>query len=178
MTGACCIVPNFKEDNMKRRISAIAAVFAFLTPLGVWARPQAGKVKTADSRAADGKAVRTAAADWWKTGVVKNAEKFSSYYAPDASLFPPGSARINGQKAILEHWKKFFATPGLAIKGATDGVEASRSGDLAMETGTFELTTNDAKGKPVTQKGKYVVVWKKQADGAWKAYRDIFNMDL
>ncbi|MGH9863540.1 MAG: YybH family protein, partial [Candidatus Acidiferrales bacterium] len=55
-------------------------------------------------------------------------------------------------------------------------VEVARSGDIAYELGTFELTGNDAKGKPQTTKGKYVVVRKKQA-GSWKAAADIFNAD-
>jgi len=37
------------------------------------------------------------------------------------------------------------------------------------------LTTTDLKTKakkPATQRGNYVVVWKKQADGQWKAAVD------
>ena len=52
-----------------------------------------------------------------------------------------------------------------------------RSGDIAYERGTFELTAKDKRGKPTTSKGKYVVVWKKQADGFWKAVADIWNAD-
>ena len=40
------------------------------------------------------------------------------------------------------------------------------------------MTVNDAKGKPVTDRGKYVEAWKKQADGAWKVVEDIYNSDL
>jgi ketosteroid isomerase-like protein len=29
----------------------------------------------------------------------------------------------------------------------------------------------------LTEKGKYVTVYKKQADGGWKAVADIFNAD-
>lgn len=28
---------------------------------------------------------------------------------------------------------------------------------------------NDASGKPVTDRGKYLEVWKKQTDGTWNA---------
>ena len=35
----------------------------------------------------------------------------------------------------------------------------------------------DATGNPVRVSGKYVVVWKKQAGGQWKAVVDIFNTD-
>ena len=40
------------------------------------------------------------------------------------------------------------------------------------------VTTTDPQGNPVTDRGKYVVVWKKQPDGSWKAISDIFNSDL
>ena len=32
-------------------------------------------------------------------------------------------------------------------------------------------------GKTVAKTGKYVCVWKKEADGKWKAIRDIWNYD-
>jgi ketosteroid isomerase-like protein len=56
---------------------------------------------------------------------------------------------------------------------AAESVVAARSGDLAYETGTWSMTMSDAKKKPATEKGSYVVVWQKQADGAWKAVRDV-----
>jgi hypothetical protein len=37
--------------------------------------------------------------------------------------------------------------------------------------------TNPKTKKPVTEKGKYVTVYKKQADGTWKAIEDINNAD-
>ncbi len=44
--------------------------------------------------------------------------------------------------------------------------------------GTYELTMNDASGKPVNDRGRYVEVWEKQADGKWKCGTDIWNSDL
>ena len=53
----------------------------------------------------------------------------------------------------------------------------ARSSDFAYETGTFEESFKDAQGNPVKVVGKYVVVWKKQPGGQWKAIIDIFNTD-
>jgi hypothetical protein len=44
--------------------------------------------------------------------------------------------------------------------------------------GTYQLNTKDAQGKPVSDTGKFVEVWKKQADNKWKVVADIFNSDL
>ena len=35
-------------------------------------------------------------------------------------------------------------------------------------SGTYELTMNDASGKPINDRGKYLEVWEKQTDGNWK----------
>ncbi|MGH7983124.1 MAG: YybH family protein, partial [Candidatus Udaeobacter sp.] len=75
-------------------------------------------------------------------------------------------------------WKDLLASPGVAISWKTAKVEVARSGDLAYTTGTYELTMNDASGKPINDRGKYVEVWKKQADGKWKVVADIWNSDL
>ncbi len=57
-------------------------------------------------------------------------------------------------------------------------MEVANSGDLAYVSGTFEETATDASGRPVKDHGKYVEVFKKQADGTWKVVADIWNSDL
>ena len=52
------------------------------------------------------------------------------------------------------------------------------SGDLAYSTGTYQMSAPDDSGKSITDHGKYVAVWKKQADGNWKVAVDIWNTDL
>jgi ketosteroid isomerase-like protein len=68
-----------------------------------------------------------------------------------------------------------MANPGFALSFAPSKVEVSKSGDLAYEIGDYSLTFSDKKGKPLTTKAKYVVVWGKQADGSWKVLVDAPN---
>jgi ketosteroid isomerase-like protein len=53
----------------------------------------------------------------------------------------------------------------------------ARSGDLAYETGVFVIKTLDKNQQPAIINGKYVLVWKKQANGKWKVVADIDNPD-
>ena len=56
----------------------------------------------------------------------------------------------------------------------SDKVDVAKSGDLGYSQGTNTWTMTDPKTKKVlTGKGKYVTVFKKQADGNWKAVADI-----
>ena len=42
-------------------------------------------------------------------------------------------------------------------------------------SGVYELTVSPPGGGTISDKGKYVVVYRQQADGTWKAVADIFN---
>lgn len=42
----------------------------------------------------------------------------------------------------------------------------------------YDLAFKDPKGNPVTDRGKYLEVWKKQSDGTWKCIVDTWNSDL
>ena len=61
-------------------------------------------------------------------------------------------------------------------KFTTDDVDVA--GDLVVETGRYEMTFQPKGAKEMKDKGKYVVVWKRQSDGSLKIYRDVGNSDL
>ncbi len=130
-----------------------------------------------DARAADERAIRNLSAEWSKVAGARDLEKTLSYYADDASTLPPNAPIATGSDARRQVWSNLMAAPGYGLSFDTTKVEVARSGDLAYEMGTYQLTVNDKTGKPTTSKGKYVVVWRKQPGGAWKAVADIFNAD-
>ncbi len=131
-----------------------------------------------DTRAADEAAIREADIAWSKATATKNVDTVVAYYSDDASMFPANAPIATGKEAIGKTWAQLFEMPGFSVQWQPAKVEAARSGDFGYSQGTYELTFNDPKGNPVTDRGKYVVVWKKQADGTWKAAADIFNSDL
>jgi uncharacterized protein (TIGR02246 family) len=141
------------------------------------AQSKAKSTESAAGGSAAEKVIRAETLAWFQAGKDKNPEKFASYYAPDANLFPPNEPLVSGTDNIRAYWKKVFAGPVLDFSGGPTHIEAARSGDIAYERGTYTLTTKDAQGTSQTQVGKYVVVWKKQPNGNWKAVADIFNPD-
>ena len=46
------------------------------------------------------------------------------------------------------------------------------SGDVGYTWGHFEGHSKDANGNPVTTTGRYITIWRKQADGNWKVVLD------
>jgi uncharacterized protein (TIGR02246 family) len=134
-------------------------------------------VSAADTKNIE-QALRDLDAQWSAAAGSKDLEKTISFYSEDAIVLPTNAPAATTKEAIRNTWKDLLASPGLAISWKTTKVEIARSGDLAYTTGTYELTMNDASGKPVSDHGKYVEVWKKQADGKWKVVADIWNSDL
>ena len=123
-------------------------------------------------------ALREADAAWSKAAGSKDLDKTVSYYSDDATVLPPNAAAATTKETIRKIWRDMLATPGFIISWKATKVEVAKSGDLGFVSGTYELTMNDASGKSVTDKGKYVEVWEKQADGKWKCGTDTWNSDL
>ena len=117
--------------------------------------------------------------DQWSTAAgAKDLEKTVSFYSDDAIVMPPNASAATTKGAIRKVWQELLASPGLVISWKTTKVEVAKSGDLACLSGTYELTMNDPNGKPINDRGKYVEVWEKHADGKWKCGTDIWNSDL
>jgi uncharacterized protein (TIGR02246 family) len=126
-----------------------------------------------DTRAADEAAIHATVKEWSAAAQAKDADKFCSVYAEDAVVMLERAPDVSGKAAIREAIGGMMQDPNFALSFEADKVTVARSGDLAYETGTYAMTMSDAKKKPATEKGHYVVVWQKQADGAWKVVRDV-----
>ncbi len=130
-----------------------------------------------DTRAADEQAIRDTYAECLKASQAKDLERVLSCWADDGSVFPPNAPIATGKEAIRPFYSELYTNPGFALSSQQTKVEVSHAGDLAYDVGAYELTLNDPQGKPVTDRGKFVHVWKKQPDGSWKAVVAIFNSD-
>lgn len=131
-----------------------------------------------DAQTADERAIREADLAWAKAGAAKDLERTLSFMADDATEMVPNTPTATGKTALRKAWGDMFSAPGFAISWQPTKVEVARGGDLGYSIGAYQTTMNDKSGKPVTDRGKYVTIWKKQADGTWKVIVDAFNSDL
>lgn len=125
-----------------------------------------------DTRADDETAIHALVKDWSAAAQAKDVEKFTAVYADDATVMMEGMPDVSGKAAVKEAIAGMMSDPNFALSFAADKVVVARSGDLAYETGSYTMTMSDAKKKPATQAGHYVVVWRKEADGSWKVVID------
>jgi ketosteroid isomerase-like protein len=100
-------------------------------------------------------------------------EAFLAYMADNAVMFPNGGDTISGRENIRKDLSEGPADAVLSWKPLH--ADAASSSDLGYTFGTYEYKFTGKDGKPATHYGKYLTVWKKQADGTWKFVADIGN---
>ena len=151
-----------------------AAAAAFMILAGCSQAPPAAP----DTRDADAKAIRDGEEAWNKDWAAKDMDKVLSHYADDANLLASNMPMASGKPAMAPILKEIMTDPNLALTFSATEVEVSKGSDLAYSRGTYFMTTTDAKTKkPATEKGKYLTIYRKQADGSWKAIEDINSPD-
>ncbi|MES2181648.1 MAG: nuclear transport factor 2 family protein [Pseudomonadota bacterium] len=104
----------------------------------------------------------------------KKAEEIIALYDASAVVMPaPAGEPVIGLPAI----QTFFA--GLITAGVVDHkltlTEAVEDGNLAYQRGNWSGAMVDAQGVRQTFGGNVHLVYRKQADGGWKAVTHIWN---
>jgi ketosteroid isomerase-like protein len=101
----------------------------------------------------------------------------SEFYAPDAIRMDPNQPASAGTAAIRASLEKSYAHSTSNVRDVIDDVRAL--GGFAVAKGTYEGTsTPKAGGAAAPEKGKFVTLYERQANGSWKAVWDIYNSDL
>ena len=100
-----------------------------------------------------------------------------SIYADDAILMLADMPAARGREAIARLNAGMFSayTVSNAAFTTTDVIV---TGDYAIETGAYRMTLKPRTGPAIPDTGKYVSVWRRDANGSWKMIRDISNSDL
>ena len=105
-------------------------------------------------------------------------DKIASFYADDASVFAANMKMVTGMADMKPAIKGFLDMNFSFQNGPSIKVDVSKAGDMAYAQGTQTSKFSDSKTKKVMmEEDKWVTVFKKQADGSWKAVADIFNAD-
>src|SRR4030065_873644 len=150
-------------------LSVVSRVF--LVFVGATCQQQAGLSEK------DTAAIRQASDQASKMGMDPNVDwgaYVSFYYTEDAKVMMPGMPILEGRDAITAA----YASMGTIQDEKWNTVSIEGHGDMAYQRLAYSYTIiPPGASAPVTEKGKCIVVWEKQADGTWKAARDIWNSD-
>ncbi|WP_210465912.1 YybH family protein [Rufibacter roseolus] len=98
-----------------------------------------------------------------------DAAGIASLYTQNGVILPSGSDIVRGKEGIRQFWQGAIDAGIKACRLDTFDVE--QVDNTAIEMGYYTLLGD---GSQALDRGKYLVVWKKEA-GDWKLQKDIWN---
>lgn len=144
-----------------RRLGAILALSVATLPLAAHA---------------DDDADRTAIRDLWGTyaeaRVAGDADTWLALWDDGGMQMPPGTPAL-GVDVLRARVPEAFAAGGVNTM-RIDPQEIEISGDWAYARGVYD-SDRLMDGAEVTISGKFLTILRRQDDGSWRIYRDIFN---
>ena len=104
-----------------------------------------------------------------------DAAACAAVYTEDAEILPPDSPAMTGKQAAQGLWQSII---DMGVKGISlQTLELEEMGDRAVERGAVTIDIQGEGGQTTQASAKFIVLWKRQADGAWKWHWDCFNFD-
>ena len=153
---------------------AIPLTIAAVAALGVSGCTKGAKAATDPAQIEQ--TIRAQEAQWQKDYAAKDMNALASHYADDGEIADIGSPVVSNDVDRRKELQALITDPNLKLTFAADRVEVAQAGDIAYSRGHFSITTTDPKtNKPVDGQGSYLTVYKKQADGSWKATEDFIT---
>lgn len=122
---------------------------------------------------ADDEAAVAAAMDRYVTDIHTNdATKIASWWTDDAIYIDRSAPAIVGRAGLEAMLKGELATLSVT-KATVNKDELSVGGDLAYYIGSYEEVLQPRQGDALHNRGRFVFIWKRQADGSWKIARSV-----
>ncbi len=172
------------SNNFRRLIPSAAPIFLSSVLLILTA---ATIVRSQDKKAEIGKppdavlqdslvearrAIDRGNAQWIEAWEKGDPAMVAAIFTEDGSLLARNGKIIKGRQQILERQKAAMEAVGKGVKVTVTTIDMWADGDTAYETGKYSYKYQE-KGKPVTDEGRYVTIWKRQQDGSWKLFMDM-----
>jgi uncharacterized protein (TIGR02246 family) len=157
--------------EMKRYILILASLLAFIATACV-------QQVDVDAEKA---AIEKILADWLEAtsqGGEAGADGYATFVTEDAVFLPPHALRVDGREGVREMMLGFTSAEDFSVTWNATSIDVAANGKLAYAIGEFEYSLKDAAGNLVSDRGKWIDVFEKQADGSWLCSVGMFNSDL
>jgi uncharacterized protein (TIGR02246 family) len=146
-------------------ISILAAIAILTAAAPAWSQSNAGLVEAQ---------IRATEAQWNADFRARAVDALVAHYASDAVSMAPGAPTAVGTDAIRAATKDMIGDPNFALTFAPDKIGVAASGEMAYAAGRYAQDGTDPATHAIHHEtGTYLTVYRKQADGTWKAVADI-----
>jgi ketosteroid isomerase-like protein len=140
-------------------------------------RRLAGGVSEMRAKGGAIEAIRAADAAWLKAFRAKDLDASVAFLDVNGSMLVPHAPIVTGKKAVKKLIAAGFDLKDYKLSWRPDKAGVARSGELGYTSGKYKVSFMDASGRTIFEKGKYLMIWKKQKNGDWKVLFDMNNSD-
>ena len=105
----------------------------------------------------------------------KDATRAAEFYAATTTFMPPNEATVHGRDSVKAYYQTLVEA---GVSDVTmDQREIGGEGPVAFAQGTYSMTVNGASA-PRHDRGKYLVVFRRNQAGQWRCEYSMWNSDL
>ena len=98
-----------------------------------------------------------------------------SLVADDAVVMPPNDTTIYGRDEWRGWWEEYYQYFAVAAISESER-EVAVNGDFVIErSGYMAAVAPVSGGSRIRDDGRFLTIWKRQADGSWKIWRMMWN---
>lgn len=107
---------------------------------------------------------------WSEAVNSRDLEAYAELVADDVVWIPPVGAAIVGRQEFREWLRPFFGS--YRYEYASSNSRFLDAGDWVVESADFETQMTPVAGGPaMSHEGAYLVIWRRDSDGAWRIER-------
>ena len=104
----------------------------------------------------------------------QDVEGVLAVYADNVVSFPPNEPPVDGIAGLRQMMETAWAEHTIQLTASPDEVVVA--GELAvMRTSYEETATATGESEPLEMSGHWLIIWRKQSDGSWKIWRDMWT---
>lgn len=99
----------------------------------------------------------------------------SAAYTGDARLLAPSAELVTGRQSIARFWQAGVDAGVDSIELHALDLEVEPGGQAALEIGRYVLRLTSPSGELIVDRGRYLLVYRHEPDGAWRRAAETFN---
>lgn len=142
-------------------------------PLAVQSKPNTLSTSAPTAVSADVQFLFDLEAKFQQATIAGGGSAFASFFADDAVTISNKQDVKRGRVNIVSTAK--WSPADYQLTWTPQGGQMGPAGDMGFTWGHYVGRSKDKDGKPVTESGRYMTIWKRQADGTWKVAMDASN---
>lgn len=163
--------------NARTPLSAVSFLLILAAACAPPPAEQGEPAEEAVATAADVEAIRGVMDQWTLALNTEDTDAMMALLTEGTHHMAPNEPGLTGQAPVRGWFDAMFAEEGAPVF-SIQTEEVRVAGDWAVGRGSYSFTVAAEGAEPMTVPGKWMIIYERGADGAWRAASTIWNLDV